>query len=221
MPWAVATSGLMEAARPALELLEVPPRSGGDPRPGGLCRPDPDLFLATERLGADMADAVVVGDSIWDLLAARRSPGAGGGAVVEGGYGREELERAGAYRVYDDPADLLAHLDESGPGTQSGPYLAARTVGQVEAVEKEARLPEEPVTTARTGWRPWRAILVATVLAGLAVVLFATSAFSGSGRSPDSSGGSPAVDRSSVCWVQQLPRQVGAGTFERDASLDV
>jgi hypothetical protein len=87
-------------------------------------------------------------------------------------------------------------------------------------------VPEEPVTAARTGWRPWRAIFVATVLAGLAVLLFATSAFSSSGRSPDSSGGSPAVER-----VQQspgndgrdCPDKSGRGRSESpsDASLDV
>jgi phosphoglycolate phosphatase-like HAD superfamily hydrolase len=55
----------------------------------------------------------VVGDSIWDMLASRRARALGIG-VLSGGYGREELERAGAYRVYDDPADLLRHIDEVG-----------------------------------------------------------------------------------------------------------
>jgi hypothetical protein len=87
-------------------------------------------------------------------------------------------------------------------------------------------LPEEPVTAARTGWRPWRAILVATVLAGLAVVLFATSAFSSSGRTSGSNGGSPAVEQ-----VQQpsghtgrdCPNHSGQNGSESssDASLDV
>ena len=87
-------------------------------------------------------------------------------------------------------------------------------------------MPEVPTAAARTGWRPWRAILVATVLAGLAVLLFATSAFSSSGRSPDSSGGSPAVEQ-----VQQSPRHSGRdcpnksgqerSTTPSDASLDV
>jgi hypothetical protein len=87
-------------------------------------------------------------------------------------------------------------------------------------------LPEEPVTTARTGWKPWRAILVATVLAGLAVVLFATSAFSSSGRSPDSTGGTPAVEQH-----QQTPGELGGdcpdiwgrdrSSNPSDASLDV
>ena len=61
----------------------------------------------------DPRHAYVVGDSVWDLLAARRA-GAVGVGLLSGGYGREELERAGAYRVYADPADLLARADEVG-----------------------------------------------------------------------------------------------------------
>ena len=70
-------------------------------------KPDPDLFLAAaERLGVPIGDSVVVGDSVWDLLAARRARAIGVG-LMSGGYGEEELARAGAYRVYQDPADLL------------------------------------------------------------------------------------------------------------------
>ena len=77
-------------------------------------KPDPDLFLAAaDRLGADIEHSVVVGDSVWDLLAARRARALGVG-FLSGGYGEDELARAGAYRVYQDPADLLAHLDEVG-----------------------------------------------------------------------------------------------------------
>ena len=77
-------------------------------------KPDPDLFLAAAAaLDVDIAHAVVVGDSVWDLLAARRA-GALGVGLLSGGYGQEELERAGAYRVYEEPADLLRHLDEIG-----------------------------------------------------------------------------------------------------------
>ena len=57
--------------------------------------------------------ASVVGDSVWDMLAARRAHSLGIG-LLSGGYGMEELERAGAYRVFEDPADLLEHLDEVG-----------------------------------------------------------------------------------------------------------
>jgi phosphoglycolate phosphatase-like HAD superfamily hydrolase len=77
-------------------------------------KPDPDLFIAAaDRLKIDIRNSVVVGDSVWDLLAARRA-GALGVGLLSGGYGRDELERAGAYRVYEDPADLLRHLDEVG-----------------------------------------------------------------------------------------------------------
>ena len=77
-------------------------------------KPDTDLFLAAaESLGASIDSSVVVGDSVWDLLAARRARALGVG-LLSGGYGEEELERAGAYRVYQDPADLLRHLDEIG-----------------------------------------------------------------------------------------------------------
>jgi len=115
VPWAVATSGLGTAAQPALELLEVPASVPVVTRDQvERAKPDPDLFLAAAgRLGADVADAVVVGDSVWDLLAARRARALGIG-LLSGGYGREELERAGAYRVYADPAELLARADELG-----------------------------------------------------------------------------------------------------------
>jgi HAD superfamily hydrolase (TIGR01549 family) len=118
VPWAVATSGLLEAARPTLDLLKVPDDVPVVTRDEvAHAKPDPDLFLAAaDQLGADIADAVVVGDSVWDLLAARRARALGVG-LLAGGYGREELERAGAYRVYEDPADLLAHLDEVGVRT--------------------------------------------------------------------------------------------------------
>src|SRR5690242_20569996 len=77
-------------------------------------KPVPDLFLAAAALlDVDPRHAYVVGDSVWDLLAARRA-GAVGVGLLSGGYGREELERAGAYRVYADPADLLARADEVG-----------------------------------------------------------------------------------------------------------
>jgi phosphoglycolate phosphatase-like HAD superfamily hydrolase len=77
-------------------------------------KPDPDLFLAAaEALDLPIEDCLVVGDSVWDLLAARRARALGVG-LLSGGYGTDELQRAGAYRVYEDPADLLAHLDEVG-----------------------------------------------------------------------------------------------------------
>jgi HAD superfamily hydrolase (TIGR01509 family) len=116
--WAIATSGLAETARPALEVLGLP---GDTPMvTRDLVRhakPDPDLFLAAASLlRVEPRHAMVVGDSVWDLLAARRA-GALGVGVQSGGYGREELERAGAYRVYADPAEMLARMDEIGVRT--------------------------------------------------------------------------------------------------------
>ena len=115
VPWAIATSGRRETANVSLKLLglsdDVPVITRDLVR---HAKPDPDLFLAAaEKLGVEINDSVVVGDSIWDLLAARRARALGVG-LLSGGYGREELERAGAYRVYNDPADLLRHLDEVG-----------------------------------------------------------------------------------------------------------
>jgi HAD superfamily hydrolase (TIGR01549 family) len=115
VPWAIATSGYAESAAPVIELLDVPDGVPVVTRDEVRhAKPDPDLFQrAAERLNVDIEDSVVVGDSVWDLLAARRARALGVG-VLSGGYGEEELERAGAYRVYQDPADLLNHLDEVG-----------------------------------------------------------------------------------------------------------
>ena len=113
--WAIATSGLETAARPALDMLGLPADAPLVTRDQiRHAKPEPDLFLAAaERIGVDIGSAIIVGDSIWDLLAARRARALGVG-LLAGGYGREELERAGAYRVYADPAELLTHLDEIG-----------------------------------------------------------------------------------------------------------
>lgn len=115
VPLAIATSGKLESARPALEMLELGPAIPVITRDQVRhAKPDPDLFLAAaDRLGMEIGSCVVVGDSVWDLLAARRAQALGVG-LLSGGYGQDELERAGAYRVYDDPADLLAHIDEVG-----------------------------------------------------------------------------------------------------------
>jgi len=115
VPWAIATSGRMATAAPALVALDVPDGVPIVTRDQvEHAKPDPDLFLAAaRRLNVSMATSVVVGDSVWDLLAARRAQALGVG-LLSGGYGQDELERAGAYRVYDDPAGLLRHIDEVG-----------------------------------------------------------------------------------------------------------
>lgn len=115
VPHAIATSGKAESARYALDALDVPRETIVITRDMvQRAKPDPDLFLkAAESVGVDITHAFVVGDSVWDLLAARRARAMGIG-LLSGGYGADELESAGAYRVYQDPADLLAHLDELG-----------------------------------------------------------------------------------------------------------
>jgi HAD superfamily hydrolase (TIGR01509 family) len=114
--WAIATSGRMETAAVNLQALGVDP----DRIPVvtrdqvKYAKPDPDLFLAAAaRLGAPIETALVVGDSIWDMLAATRCRALGVG-LQSGGYGCDELQKAGAFRVYEDPADLLLHIDDVG-----------------------------------------------------------------------------------------------------------
>src|SRR5882672_3921085 len=91
-PWAIATSARIESARPTLERLGVPSQVPIITRDQvEYAKPDPDLFLAAaERLGVPIHESVVVGDSVWDLLAARRARALGVG-LLSGGYGEEEL----------------------------------------------------------------------------------------------------------------------------------
>ena len=114
-PWAIATSGRLETAAPNVASLRVPEGVPVITRDAvARAKPDPDLFLAAaEALGLPVEDCVVVGDSVWYLLAARRARALGVG-LLSGGYGTDELARAGAFRVYEDPRDLLRHLDEVG-----------------------------------------------------------------------------------------------------------
>ncbi|MGB8279151.1 MAG: HAD family hydrolase [Methylovirgula sp.] len=114
IPWAIATSAHMETALFTLAPLGVDPNRTPVVTRDQVkyAKPDPDLFLAAaERLGAPIENALVVGDSIWDMLAAKRC-GALGVGLLSGGYGLDELRYAGALRVYDDPSDLLHHIDE-------------------------------------------------------------------------------------------------------------
>ena len=116
IPWAIATSGRMETARPNIERLGVDVDKAAVVTRDQVryAKPDPDLFLeAARRINVPIEHCAVVGDSIWDLLAARRASALGIG-LLSGGYGQDELERASAYRVYEDPADMLKHIDEVG-----------------------------------------------------------------------------------------------------------
>jgi HAD superfamily hydrolase (TIGR01509 family) len=89
----------METARPVLKRLGIDFDRVFTRDQVRFAKPDPDLFLtAAERLGVEIERASVVGDSVWDMLASRRARALGIG-LLSGGYGQEELERAGAYRV--------------------------------------------------------------------------------------------------------------------------
>jgi HAD superfamily hydrolase (TIGR01509 family) len=114
--WAIATSGRMETAAVNLAALGVDPATSPVVTRDQVryAKPDPDLFLAAAaRLDFPIERTVVVGDSIWDMLAATRCRALGVG-LLSGGYGSEELRQSGAIRVYEDPADLLGHIDEVG-----------------------------------------------------------------------------------------------------------
>ena len=120
LPWAIATSGRMETASANLQSLGVDlDRAIVVTRDQvNYAKPDPDLFVeAARRLGTTTQGSYVIGDSIWDMIAAARC-GALGIGLLSGGYGREELTSAGALRVYDDPSDMLLHLDEIAPRTR-------------------------------------------------------------------------------------------------------
>jgi len=111
----VATSGARPQIDISLKALEI----GADTvviERGDVARakPEPDLFLAcAERMRVSPQECYVIGDAVWDLLAARRAEMLGIG-LLSGGYGEDELARAGAYRVYRDPAELNESLDELG-----------------------------------------------------------------------------------------------------------
>ena len=116
IPWAIATSARMETATVNLAALGVDPAVTPVVTRDQVryAKPDPDLFIAAAgRLGAPIETAVVVGDAVWDLLAARRA-GMLSVGLLSGGYGADELLAAGAFRVYDDAAELLRSLDELG-----------------------------------------------------------------------------------------------------------
>lgn len=118
--WAIATTGKAKATDRLLRMLKIgksaPVVTGDDV---DRAKPSPDVFVAAaERLGVSIEETIVVGDSVWDLLAAVRKRALGVGLLC-GGYSKEELQAAGAFRVYSDPADLLIHLEHLGvPGPQ-------------------------------------------------------------------------------------------------------
>jgi HAD superfamily hydrolase (TIGR01549 family) len=117
VPYGIATSGRRPEIDASLDALGVGAKVTVVDR-GEVMRakPEPDLFLACqERMGVEIRDVTVVGDAVWDLLAARRA-GMLSVGLLTGGYGEDELAQAGAFRVYRDPGELDASLDELGIG---------------------------------------------------------------------------------------------------------
>ncbi len=115
IPFGIATSGRRPEINASLAALGLGQETVVIER-GDVARakPEPDLFLACQqRLGIGADDCYVVGDAVWDLLAARRA-GMLSIGLLSGGYGEDELSRAGAFRVYRDPAELHRSLDELG-----------------------------------------------------------------------------------------------------------
>ena len=115
IPHGIATSGRRPDIDRSLAALGVGPdlvviERGDVPR----AKPEPDLFLACQKkLGVLPEECYVIGDAVWDLLAARRA-GMLSVGLLSGGYGEDELSRAGAFRVYRDAAELYRSLDELG-----------------------------------------------------------------------------------------------------------
>jgi HAD superfamily hydrolase (TIGR01509 family) len=115
IPFGIATSGRRPEINASLAALGLGQETVVIER-GDVARakPEPDLFLACQqRLGIGVNECYVVGDAVWDLLAARRA-GMLSIGLLSGGYGEDELSRAGAFRVYRDPAELHRSLDELG-----------------------------------------------------------------------------------------------------------
>jgi len=115
IPHGIATSGRRPEIDASLDALGIADETVVVAR-GDVDRakPEPDLFLTcAERIGVAAGDCYVVGDAVWDLLAARRA-GMLSVGLLSGGYGEDELTRAGAFRVYRDAAELRASLDELG-----------------------------------------------------------------------------------------------------------
>jgi HAD superfamily hydrolase (TIGR01549 family) len=115
IPHGIATSGRRPEIDASLDALGVPGDMVVVDRGDVLrAKPEPDLFLACqERLGVPIRDCYVVGDAVWDLLAARRA-GMLSVGVLTGGYGEDELLGAGAFRVYRGVDELHASIDELG-----------------------------------------------------------------------------------------------------------
>lgn len=113
--WAIATTGNRKQTQRLLRILSLPAKpvvvTADDVE---KAKPSPDIFIAAaSRLQVPIAHCIVVGDSIWDMLAAGRRRALAVG-LLSGGYSKAELEESGAFRVYADPGDMLKHIEDLG-----------------------------------------------------------------------------------------------------------
>jgi HAD superfamily hydrolase (TIGR01549 family) len=109
---ALASSAIPKHAEHGFELLDADEHTdtATTAEDAEESKPGPQLIeVALDRLGADAA--CMVGDSVWDVEAAKRA-GVPAYGVLTGGTSRSELEDAGAVKVYRDAAELLEHLDD-------------------------------------------------------------------------------------------------------------
>ncbi len=116
IPWVIATSGSGSTVNHLLHKIGV----GSDNtivitrEHAKQAKPDPGIFLAAAKaLKLPIGSGIVIGDSTWDMIAAKRA-GAMAVGVRTGGYGDDELFRTSAVAVYDDLAQLCHHLGDLG-----------------------------------------------------------------------------------------------------------
>lgn len=116
LPWAIATTGGRKQTSRLLKKVNLSAKIIVTGDEVEKAKPSPDVFvLAAHRLEVPIDRCIVVGDSVWDMLAAGRSKALAVG-ILAGGYGKEELERSGAFRVYADPSEILSHIEDLGIG---------------------------------------------------------------------------------------------------------
>lgn len=109
----LASSSIPKHARHALDLLDAEKRADAwtTAEDADESKPDPELIdAALDRVGGGRA--VMIGDTVWDVHAAR-ARGLPAICLLTGGVGRDELEQAGAVAVFEDLCDLVRHLDDA------------------------------------------------------------------------------------------------------------
>ena len=110
---AIATSAQPDELRPLLQIVGAADliEDKTSARDVESSKPDPDVMqVALKRVGYPPNEVVMIGDTPYDIEAARKA-GVGTIAFRCGGWSDSDL--AGAIAIYNDPADLLAHYDSS------------------------------------------------------------------------------------------------------------